>query len=125
MIAVTVKNEEVRVRQIQRCRSRISAKHPNRQTFEPEPEYLPRSNRNISLNTHYMALFKNPRDAKQITHLGNQMYPGKAKFFQEAFDLATEKPFGYLLLDFKQDTPKALRVRGDIFDFPPCAYVPH
>ena len=84
-----------------------------------------KEHRNISLNTHYMALFKNPRDAKQITHLGNQMYPGKGKFFHEAFALATEKPFGYLLLDFKRDTPKALHVRGDIFDFPPCAYIPH
>jgi hypothetical protein len=84
-----------------------------------------KEHRNISLNTHYMVLFKNPRDAKQITHLASQMYPGKGKFLQEAFDLATKKAFGYLLLDFKEDTPNALRVRENIFDFPKYAYVPH
>ena len=81
--------------------------------------------RNISLNTHYMVLFKNPRDVKQITHLATQMYPGKVKFLQEAFELATEKPFGHLLLDFNQDTPNTLRVRYNIFDFPTCCYVSH
>ena len=34
-----------------------------------------RFRRTISLNTHYMVLFKNPRDASQIQHLARQMYP--------------------------------------------------
>ena len=40
--------------------------------------------RTISLNAHYMVLFKNPRDASQITHLARQMYPNKPKFMVEA-----------------------------------------
>ena len=32
--------------------------------------------RTISLNAHYLVIFKNPRDASQITHLAKQMYPG-------------------------------------------------
>ena len=32
--------------------------------------------RTISLNTHYLVIFKNPQDASQITHLAKQMYPG-------------------------------------------------
>jgi hypothetical protein len=31
--------------------------------------------RTISLNTHYMVLFKNPRDMSQIMALAHQMYP--------------------------------------------------
>jgi hypothetical protein len=31
--------------------------------------------RTINLNTHYMVLFKNPRDMSQIMALAHQMYP--------------------------------------------------
>jgi len=72
-------------------------------------------NRTISLNAHYMVLFKNPRDVSQVTHLAKQMYPGHVKFMQEAFKDATEKPYGYLLVDLKPNTPESLRLRTDIF----------
>ena len=32
--------------------------------------------RSISLNSHYLVLFKNPRDKLQILTLAKQMYPG-------------------------------------------------
>ena len=38
-----------------------------------------RFQRTISLNTHYMVLFKNPRDASQIQHLVRQMYPQRSR----------------------------------------------
>lgn len=74
-----------------------------------------KEHRTISLNAHYMVLFKNPRDAKQVTNLGKQMYPGNVKFLQEAFDDATKEPYGYLLIDLKQSTPDQYRVRTNIF----------
>jgi hypothetical protein len=37
--------------------------------------------RTISLNTHYMVLFKNPRDMSQIMALAHQMYPRRTHFF--------------------------------------------
>ena len=40
--------------------------------------------RTISLNSHYIVLFKNPRDASQISHLARQMYPKNSKFLEEA-----------------------------------------
>ena len=40
--------------------------------------------RTISLNSQYMVMFKNPRDVSLMTHLARQMYPGRAKFVQEA-----------------------------------------
>ena len=74
-----------------------------------------KENRNISLNTHYLILFKNPRDSGQILYLGRQLYPGKAKFFSEVFADATSKPYGYLLIDLKTITPDELRLRMEIF----------
>ena len=70
--------------------------------------------RTISLNSHYLVVFKNPRDASQITHLAKQMYPGKLKYLQEAFKDATSKAHGYLLIDLRQETPEHLRLRTNI-----------
>lgn len=70
--------------------------------------------RTISLNAHYLIIFKNPRDASQITHLGKQMYPGHVQFLQEVFVDATLKAYGYLLIDLKQDTPEHFRLRTNI-----------
>ena len=71
--------------------------------------------RTITLNSHYLVLFKNPRDASQITHLAKQMFPGNIKILQESFKAATEKPHGYLVIDLKQNTPDHLRLRTNIF----------
>ena len=70
--------------------------------------------RTISLNTHYMILFKNPRDAGQIRHLASQMFPGNARFLVDAYKQATAPGHGYLMLDFVQGTPDHLRVLSDI-----------
>jgi hypothetical protein len=77
--------------------------------------YKSKQNRTMSLNAHYIVLFKNPRDAVQVATLARQMYPGQSKFLVEAFKNATEKPFGYLLLDLKPDTDEKYRVRTGIF----------
>lgn len=71
--------------------------------------------RTISLNTHYFALFKNPRDGSQITHLAKQMYPGNIKFVQESYRDATRSPYGYLFVDLKPETPEEIRLRTHIF----------
>ena len=71
--------------------------------------------RNISLNAHYLFIFKSPRDSSQITHLAKQMYPGNVKFMQEAFNDATSKPYGYLLCDLKANTPNDFRLRTNLF----------
>jgi len=71
--------------------------------------------RTISLNSHYMILFKNPRDAGQFANLARQMYPNESKFAIEAFKDATEKPFGYLLVDLKPDQGEQYRLRTNVF----------
>jgi hypothetical protein len=74
-----------------------------------------KENRTISLNTHYLVLFKNPRDAAQISHLGRQIFPDRAKYFREAFADATLRSYGYLLVDLRTTTPDELRLRTTIF----------
>lgn len=79
--------------------------------------------RDISLNSHYIIYFKNPRDAAQIRHLANQINPMNPKFVQEAYYDATSKPHGYLLLDLKQSTPDEFRYRTSIFQEDGACYV--
>jgi hypothetical protein len=74
-----------------------------------------KEHRSISLNAHYLVIFKSPRDASQITHLAKQMYPGNIKYLQETFQDATSSPHGYLLVDLKQQTPEHMRLRSHIF----------
>lgn len=85
-----------------------------------------RGQRDISLNSNYIVLFKNPRDKAQIQHLARQVYPENPKFLQEAYHDATSRPHGYLLLDLKQTTPEKYRVRSCIFPDDPkqFGYVP-
>ena len=87
--------------------------------------YKGKEMRTISLNAHYMILFKNPRDASQISHLARQMYPSKSKYMMEAYRDATSAPYGYLFIDLKPDTPENLRLRTHIFPGEySIAYVP-
>lgn len=73
--------------------------------------------RTISLNAHYLVLFKNPRDKTQISFLARQMYPKGSRFLEEAYFDATKDAYGYLLLDLKQSTPNELRIQTNVFSF--------
>lgn len=70
--------------------------------------------RTVSLNAHYMVLFKNPRDAGQIRHLASQLFPGKSGYLVDAYKQATQRPHGYLLLDLTQSTSEKFRILSDI-----------
>ena len=71
--------------------------------------------RTISLNTHYIVLFKNPRDASQFTNLARQMYPNRSAFAVEAYKDATREPYSYLLVDLRPEQDEDLRLRTNIF----------
>ena len=71
--------------------------------------------RGVSLNCHYLGLFKSPRDSSQINHLAKQMFPGHVKYMQESFQDATSRPYGYLLCDLKPETPTVFRLRTNVF----------
>ena len=80
--------------------------------------------RDISLNSDYIVLFKNVRDASQISHFGKQMYPHNGKFLSWAFKDATHEPFTYLFLDLRPDTDESIRVRANIMGEYQTVYVP-
>jgi len=71
--------------------------------------------RTISLNAHYLVLFKNPRDASQFATLSRQMYPNTSKFAIEAYKDATSAPYGYLLIDLKPEQDERYRLRTNVF----------
>lgn len=85
--------------------------------------YQCRGQRDISLNTNYIVIFKNTRDRPQIRHLARQVFPADPKFLEEAYYDATARPHGYLLLDLKQSTPDEYRFRTCILPDDPMHYV--
>ena len=70
--------------------------------------------RNITLNAHYVVLFKNPRDKTIARSIACQMYPTKVQGFQRAYELATENPFSYFFIDLKPKTPESLRLLSNV-----------
>ena len=70
--------------------------------------------RNISLNAHYIVLFKSPRDKQQISMLARQINPGKVQEFMRSYDDATSRPHGYLMLDLKPTTDDQQRLKTNI-----------
>jgi hypothetical protein len=73
--------------------------------------YRGKENRTMNLNSQYLVLFKNPRDQQQVAILARQMYPNNSKEFMLKFQVATEKPYGYLLVDLKQETAEGHRLK--------------
>lgn len=70
--------------------------------------------RTISLNSHYMLLFKNPRDKLSIDCLARQISPQDVGFIHDAYRMATKRPYGYLCLDFKPEQKDNIRYRGRV-----------
>ena len=67
--------------------------------------------RNISLNAHYIVLFKSPSDKQQISMLARQVDPGKVQEFMRSYEDATSRPHGYLMLDLKPTTDDQQRLK--------------
>ena len=73
-----------------------------------------KGSRSISLNSHYLVLFKNPRDKWQILTLAKQMHPGQTDFVLNQYEEAVKRPFGYLLIDLKTTTQDNCRLRTNV-----------
>jgi hypothetical protein len=85
-----------------------------------------RNCRDISLKAKYLVLLKNSRDKNQFTYLARQVYPENSPSLYKACLNATERPHGYLILDFGQNTNDLLRFRTNTFphEYPPIIYAP-
>ena len=83
--------------------------------------------RTISLNCHYLILFRQIRDANQIHTFARQMLPDKkgSAYFMESYLDATVTPYGYLLVDLRPETDDRLKLRTNILPHqtPHFAYV--
>ena len=71
--------------------------------------------RDISLNSHYIILFRNPRDCQQIRYLGTQL--GIRKKLISAYEDATSLPFSYLSIDLSPKSESTYMLRSHIFPF--------
>ena len=95
----------------------VDSHHNNISVFLITQNIFPKGKcaRDISLNSHYIIIFKNPRDMNQVGVLGRQMFPFNCKFFLEAYQDATEnKAHGYLFIDLKQTTDQKNRIQTGI-----------
>ena len=70
--------------------------------------------REISLNSTYHVIFKNPRDKSSITHFAKQFSPGKSREMAQIFYKATKNPHTYLFLDYHQKTLEENRVMSNV-----------
>jgi hypothetical protein len=68
-----------------------------------------RHGRDISLIAKYLVLLKNVRDKNQFAH------PQDSAGLYKAYLDATEKPHGYFISDFRQDTDNLVRYRTNVF----------
>ena len=74
-----------------------------------------KSQRTISLNSHYSVVFRNSRDASQFCTMAYQICSSDARWLVDAFTNAMSKPYGYLVLDHHPSTPDDQNVVTNIF----------
>jgi Cdc6-like AAA superfamily ATPase len=81
--------------------------------------------RDVSLNTQYLFLFGQRRDANQISVLGTQMFPLQRKEFLEIYKEETSKKYGYLLADLHPQNTHRVLLRTNILpDQIETVYIP-
>lgn len=73
-----------------------------------------KSFREISLNSTYHVIFKNPRDKSTITNFAKQFAPGRTQDLSSIYNQATKKPHTYLFIDYHQQTPEENRIMSNI-----------
>lgn len=69
--------------------------------------------REISMQSKYIHVFKNPRDNHQFSVLARQVFPGKAKWLTDAYHKITQPPYSCILLDLIVGTDEKIRVRSN------------
>jgi hypothetical protein len=75
-------------------------------------------------NAHVLVLFNSPLDYSTARTVSQRLSPKYRQIFHEVYDIAVNKPHGYLLLDAQQDTVAEARFRSDIFGPVQKVYVP-
>lgn len=99
--------------------------HRNLSIFFLSQCLFPDGLRQISLNTHYIILFKSTRDLSQIRQFCLQVHPKHWRALLEAYEDATQEGHSYILFDFKPKQLDHLRIRTRILPHEsPVVYIP-
>jgi hypothetical protein len=72
--------------------------------------------RTITLNSHYLIFFPNPRDPSQFHRIAIQIFPTKYKSLIRVYEEISKTPYSYLLIDTSIHCPDHLRIRSDILN---------
>ena len=82
--------------------------------------------RTMSLNTSYIVLFQNMRDALQIGTLSRQIFPTKPAHLIDAYNDSTARDHGYLIVDLLPNVNDKYRLRTCVFshELPTVVYLP-
>ena len=87
----------------------VHSHHKNLSVFLILHNLFTQGTRDLSLNCHRFIITHNPRDALSVSTLARQCFPNSRGFLPSVYKKIGEKKFGYLLLDFGQNTPQDLR----------------
>ena len=71
--------------------------------------------RQISQNSDYMCIFKNPRNSMDVRNMAMQITP-KTLDLLHMYTKATKKPYSYIFIDLTQECIPQLRYRSGIFN---------
>ena len=72
-------------------------------------------NTSISHNAQYMALFRCPADRRQIGIMADRIFDKNKPAFMEIYNDITSKPYFYVVVDNKADTPARRQIIADLF----------
>ena len=106
-----IKNDEMELLFTQGCHHRRLSVIFITQNLLPQGK----NSRNIALNTWYLVLMKNMRDALQINYLGRQIFPGRSRFLVNSYEDCMKDKYGYLMVDLSPHGDDEYRVRTRIF----------
>ena len=70
--------------------------------------------RTISLQAHYIILFKMRRDENSIYTFSRQLYPANTTYFMDAYRKATKDKYSYILIDISPHTNPEYSLRSHI-----------
>ena len=71
--------------------------------------------RQISQNSDYMCIFKNPRNSMDVRSMAMQITP-KTLDLLHIYSQATKQPYSYIFIDLTQECNPQFRYRSAIFD---------
>lgn len=70
--------------------------------------------RTISLQAHYIILFRNRRDENSIYTFSRQLFPTNTAFFMDAYRKATKDKYQYILVDISPHSASQYSLRSQI-----------